>query len=234
MVSIATYAQEIIPGEVIEVRDREVIIEYTGEFIPNVGDTVSIGFEVDGIFVPYRAYWIVMEVGSSYVSALNMDSEQERPQIGYAAHIRSESPSRPTYGDYFRPDWNVNIIPHIFKLDLEVDTLKFFNSGLPLTTYDDREYTRYFSASDVRFISWELMLERPTDQRIDFGIQFKYFYSNGDIIADGATETYSEWHTSAHAEGWGRVDENVFKVGKYYAQIFIYDQLIAQESFFVY
>ncbi len=236
---IYSFAQSvsIIPGEVTGVRDKEVIIDYTGELIPNVGDSVSIGFVADGDFVPYDASWIVMEIGNGFVSALNMNFENTRQLMGYKAQIKSKNPRRPTYYDVIQTGWEANIIPIITNVGAQVDTLRFFKSEKGLPKVDKRKYEKYFPASETNYINWQLNLRRsPPGKRIDFRIIAKYFYFNREEIAEYHKDSYydASWSSSYHSSGWGSINTNFWKIGKYYVQLYVNDQLIAQQPFFVY
>ncbi|MBT8306778.1 MAG: hypothetical protein KJN85_07560 [Maribacter sp.] len=239
IICICSSAQSVsnIPGEVTEVRDKEVIIDYTGELIPNVGDPVSIGFEVDGDFVPYDVTWIVMEVSGGGVSALNMNFENPRQLLGYKAMIKSKNPRRPTYYDVIQPGWPGNIIGIVPMVGAQVDKLLFFKSEKGLPKVDQRKYTKYFSASETQYINWHLNLRRsPPGKRIDFKIIAKYFKSDGKEIAEYNKDSYfdADWSSSYHSSGWGSTNTGFWKIGKYYVQLYVNDQLIAQEPFFVY
>jgi len=227
----------LISGKVKDVRDKEVIIDYTGDLIPNVGDPVSIGFEVDGDFVPYDVTWTVMEVSGGGISALNMNFENPRQLLGYKAMIKSKNPRRPTYYDVIQPGWPANIIGIVPIVGAQVDTLRFFNSGKGRIEVDKRKYTKYFSASETQYINWQLNLMRsPPGKRIDFKIIAKYFKSDGKEITEHYIDAYygANWSSSYHSSGWGSMSTTYWKIGKYYAQLYVNDQLIAQEPFFVY
>ena len=128
-------------GNVQKVNDKEVTISYTGDLIPNVGDSVFIGIDIDGEFVPYEDAWIVMEIGSGYVNAINVTTNMI-PMEGYKAKISSLNPGRPTYHDYFKPDWNVNIAMYVSPLDLHVGSLRLFESDQGFPPLDQRVYQK--------------------------------------------------------------------------------------------
>ena len=239
IICICSSAQSVslISGKVKDVRDREVIIDYTGDLIPNVGDSVCIGFEVDGDFVPYDASWIVMEVGNGFVSVLNMKFENTRQLMGYQAQIKSQNPSRPTYYDVIQTGWEANLISTITNVGAQVDTLLFFKSEKGLPEVDKRKFTKYFSASETQYINWQLNLRRsPPGKRIYFKVIAKYFYFNKEESSEHYLDTYydAHWSSSHHSSGWGSTNTNYWKIGKYYVQLYVNDQLIAQEPFFVY
>ena len=83
-----------IKGKVAEVRGSKVKITYSGEYAPNVGERVQIGFEIGGEFIPVEGKWKIVEVESDFAWARAGGSGAGTPATDYLAVIRSSNPQK--------------------------------------------------------------------------------------------------------------------------------------------
>ena len=85
-----------IRGKVVETDNSGVKIEYQGEYAPNVGDLVEIGFEIGDDFASVEGEWKIVKVRSEFVLAEAGSTEAGTPGRDYLAVIQSENPQKMT------------------------------------------------------------------------------------------------------------------------------------------
>lgn len=76
-----------IQGRVILVNGQRVKIEYEGEYIPNIGDTVEIGFKLGDDFIPVEGNWKIIETDKQFAWAQAEESDAGTPAVDYLAII---------------------------------------------------------------------------------------------------------------------------------------------------
>jgi len=122
-------------------------------------------------------------------------------------------------------------------LNGRVKSIRLFESGQDLTAYGQRNYQEKFTATQTRYICWELEISYPQpDRQIDFTIEAKYYSSEGTLLAHQNHETYivPEWTSSAHALGWGEEQSGYWKPGLYRVEISLQGQVLGSKSFEVF
>ena len=82
-----------IQGQVQEVSGGRVKIAYQGNFIPNIGYPVDIGFKLDKNFIPGEGKWKIVEVNfeCAWASARGKTGD---PAVDYLVTIQSDSLKR--------------------------------------------------------------------------------------------------------------------------------------------
>ncbi len=83
-------------GKVVEVRDSRVKIEYEGQYAPNIGDPVEIGFKLGEDFIPVEGEWKIVEVSPPFVWVQAKGTGAGTPAIDYLAIIHSHNPLKKT------------------------------------------------------------------------------------------------------------------------------------------
>ena len=83
---------QIIQGEVVEISEERVKIQYSGAFAPMAGDPVQIGFKDDDEFIEVEGKWRIVEVDSRFAWAEAKGADRGEPSVGYKALIKSMSP----------------------------------------------------------------------------------------------------------------------------------------------
>jgi tetratricopeptide (TPR) repeat protein len=64
-----------------------------------------------------------------------------------------------------------------------VDSVRFFESGNPLTPINEREYAVRFKKPSARFIAWELQFVHPkAESRVDFDIEAVWYGPGGNLV----------------------------------------------------
>ncbi len=84
-------AETRIKGKVVAV-DPEIKIEYEGDYAPNEGDSVEIGFNLDGDFIPVEGTWEITKIGVRYVWTKATNADKADVAVGYHTKILSKSP----------------------------------------------------------------------------------------------------------------------------------------------
>ena len=91
-------------------------------------------------------------------------------------------------------------------LNATVDELLFYESARGIPAQADRKYNTEFSASQARFINWELRLQHPAPGRkSDFRIDATYLDPKGQVMFENYVDTYftADWTSSNHSWGYG-------------------------------
>jgi len=79
-------------GKVVSVEGKQVDIQVEGEWLPQMGDQVSIGFEVPPIgFVALRGKWAISSINATTVTA-DPQGETKQPQLEQLVKIQTENP----------------------------------------------------------------------------------------------------------------------------------------------
>ncbi|MBN2437034.1 MAG: SEL1-like repeat protein [Deltaproteobacteria bacterium] len=85
-------AEMTIQGKVVEVQGPKVKVEYAGEYAPNVGDPIEIGFKIGEDFIPVEGRWTIVEVGPKFVWASSEGPGAGTPAPDYLAVVHSKNP----------------------------------------------------------------------------------------------------------------------------------------------
>jgi len=126
---------------------------------------------------------------------------------------------------------------YIPSINSWVDELLFFESSRDaMDAKDDRQYSTVFSNASTRSIYYELNLIHPDrSEQVDFLIRAIYYYPDGSVMGDFSKDSYAEsdWSTSWHAHGWGYENPGNWKIGDYYVEIYLNEELVATSWFTV-
>lgn len=124
---------------------------------------------------------------------------------------------------------------YISSINAWLDELLFFESSREeMDAKDDRQYSSLFSNSSTRSIYYELNLIHPDrSEMIEFVIRAIFYYPDGSVMGDFSKDSYAEmdWSTSWHAHGWGYQDPGNWKIGDYYIEVFVNEELVASSWF---
>jgi len=85
-------AETTIKGKVVEVDTSRVKIEYEGQYAPNVGDMVEIGFKLGNDFIPVEGDWKIVNVSAQFAWAQAKGAGAGTPAPDYLAVIQSNNP----------------------------------------------------------------------------------------------------------------------------------------------
>ena len=122
------------------------------------------------------------------------------------------------------------------SLSARVDALRFFDKGAGTLSWDSRILRNRFPRQTARYISWELDLTYPRqDEGIEFQIEAVYYGPDGAALGQFTRETSVKegWSGSLHTGGWGWEKSGQWKTGAYRVGLFVDQQLIASEVFYV-
>ena len=122
------------------------------------------------------------------------------------------------------------------SLSARVDALRFFDKGSGTLSWDSRILRNRFPRQTARYISWELDLTYPRqDEGIEFQIEAVYYGPDGAALGQFTRETSVKegWSCSLHTGGWGWEKSGQWKTGAYRVGLFVDQQLIASEVFYV-
>jgi len=229
-------AATTIKGTVVDVQGSKVKIEYNGEYAPNAGDPVEIGFEIGEDFAPVEGEWKIVEAGPDFAWAQAEGADAGTPALDYIAIISSQNP-RERSGLTRSKEKGRKASDVIPVLNAKVAGLRFYESGPDILPLNERVYKGTFATSTTRYINWELTLQHPQpNQRIDFRAAAIYYRPDGSIMTEHGINTYleSNWIDSFHTSGWGWPEPGNWKTGEYAVEIFVNDQKVANGSFSVY
>ena len=82
-----------IEGRILESAGDRVKIEYQGDYMPNIGDPVEIGFKAKSDFIPLKGQWRIVKADSQFVWA-KAQGRTEEPPMDYLAIIHSRNPRK--------------------------------------------------------------------------------------------------------------------------------------------
>jgi|GEM_PF-6802569 len=119
------------------------------------------------------------------------------------------------------------------SLTANVRSLRFFEKGKDFLPVDQRVYRQQFSSSDTRYISWDLYLTYPKqERRNDFVVEAVWYCSDGSEYARMTQDCYQPkgWAESLHNSGWGSEIKGTWAPGRYRCDLFIEGQKIASGS----
>jgi hypothetical protein len=114
-------------------------------------------------------------------------------------------------------------------------SLQFFESGAEAVPYEERKYSKQFTAQNVRFINWELNMQHPAPgNRIDYDIEAVWLRSDSSIYARQTLRTYMEadWESPFASYSWGNdVAGAVWQPDAYTVELYVGGVKIASGSF---
>jgi len=109
--------------------------------------------------------------------------------------------------------------------NIEVTKLLIFESGLPFTQANQRDYRSMFNKSEVRNIVWELHLKYPLPgKKINYKITAIWWKPDGSVLKCKNTESYidADWTSSWVVDGLGDED---WEIGTYTVELLKYSLL---------
>src|ERR1700739_1058824 len=122
----------------------------------------------------------------------------------------------------------------ISNLNIQAISLRFFESGLPITSMGERSYSDKFYKNTTRLILWELNLQNPApDHRIPLEI-IAVLKHAGQIVGQRLYSSYIDagWSNSYQNDGWGTAAAGQFWTpGRYDVSLYVGGNLIANDSF---
>jgi hypothetical protein len=122
--------------------------------------------------------------------------------------------------------------------DVDLISLKLFESGYNPPPRDERYYTTSFDRDDTRYIFYEVHLDNNLYNIRDnsLKIQAKYYYPNGSLMSDPILRKtmYSDWETGYFWHGWGWDDSGNWEEGRYTIEIYIDGRYVTEKKFTVY
>lgn len=126
---------------------------------------------------------------------------------------------------------------YIKSLDATVTRQKFYESGFTAPKAHERVYSKYFTASQSRYICWELNLSFPKAKKDKkFSIEARYYNEQGEFIAKQVKNAQIKkgWCHMWSSRGWGNKYPGYFwKAGQYYVELWVEGEKISSASFYI-
>ena len=120
------------------------------------------------------------------------------------------------------------------SIDATITELRFYERGEEEIDYDDLDYKTRFSASEARYINWELLFEFP-ELSEDRQFRVVYYWPDTTVMGEMAAPAALEagWTWSWQGYGWGWEQPGEWPPGIYNVEVFAEDQKVAGGSFTV-
>ncbi len=126
---------------------------------------------------------------------------------------------------------------YIPSLQADVVGLHFFESGVPVPSYDQWIYQDSFSQAEARYVNWVLDLAYPDPGRqLDFTIQWTIRSEDGSLNESYSQDSYLQpgWTYSYHWSGYGWPDPGSWQAGTYWVTLYVDGSVVAEGSFYIY
>lgn len=122
--------------------------------------------------------------------------------------------------------------------DVDLISLKLFESDYNPPPRDERYYTTSFDKDDTRYIFYEIHLDNNLYRIRDnsLKIQAKFYYPNGSLMSDPILRKtmYSDWKSGYFWHGWGWDETGKWEEGRYTIEIYIDGRYVTEKKFTVY
>lgn len=128
---------------------------------------------------------------------------------------------------------------NVFAADppgIALENIRFFESGDEIPAKKDRNYLTLF-LPESRYINIELNVTnlKHTIADQEYPITFIWRYFNGDEFGklEGTFTVKADWQSAYINRGWGFKNTGNWRPGRFTAQVFVNNQLFAEEDFYI-